>query len=184
MSILDLVLGEPGGRRAQGLPSRMSVPELVWHTNFRNLATFHEVYQRWPHSASVDPHEKQLGQWLGNQRRNSNKAGRRLGAWTPDRERLMLSLSRDWESVHRNLWNERYAEITAFFKAEGRWPSYLRPEEASLANWLQNQRRACRGIGHVRWNAQREEQMRALDINWLTPPRGRPRGTSGRPLDS
>lgn len=102
MGILNLILREPEGRRAQGLPSQLDIVELKWYKTLVELQCWLTEHGAEPLERSTDTDERRLGTWLRNQR--SRQSSKR---WSSEREAALEKAYPGW--LVRN--NVRWAKF-------------------------------------------------------------------------
>lgn len=167
--ILDLILAEPGGRRAQMLPAEMSKADIAWHARVHELSIWRKLNGRWPTMAATDPVERRLGSWLSAQRQGQKGQG--TARWTEERERSLSSVCPGWSAARDEVWPRNLRALVEWRERStdhGCWPKVTSsdPVEVRLARWLTRQRRAQRD--NEQWSVEREESLDRACPGWNT----------------
>ena len=145
--------------------------------NLRKVADFFNTHNAYPTRSTEDEEEARLARWL-ERKRQSNKG---MGSSTiyPDEEQLGISLGLpdSWLNPQLDLLaarrkissEENLKKLADFYKENGRYPIYERPEEKKLATWLTYKRDAKMGIRHKTIYPNEEKQGIDLGLpsTWL-----------------
>ena len=116
---------------------------IAWNNNWEAARTFYETHDRWPVTRTDDLEEKQLGNWVGNQRTQGKKlvAGQK-SSMTQERYEILLAYP-GWEwDPFVVAWNNNWEAARTFYETHDRWPTTRTDdlEEKQIGGWVQKQR--------------------------------------------
>ena len=122
-----------------------------------------EHSQQYPKQRGSTSLEKQLGQWLHNQRKAQVNLDKRQGL-TPERRRLLSELP-NFSWSNGKPWTDGCVHVSDFSDQANRLPRRQsdNPEERRLAVWLKNQTQAARGKRY----AQDVPEQHLKMLRWL-----------------
>ena len=111
----------------------------AWNATCAQVAAWYAQHGQAPSSQSTNPAEKQLGQWV-RQQRNAY----RNGTMSPDRAAQLESIPGWVWDPAAAAWNTTCAQVAAWYAQHGRAPSIQStdPAEKRLAQWVSAQRAA------------------------------------------
>lgn len=167
VGILDLILAEPGGRRAQMLPPEISRDDIIWYARLAELADWRGRHPaKWPSVASSDPEEKKIGVWLSTQKSLNN--GRRKRGWPKERKDALDIQAPGWDARMNTKWEDVLDDLRVWRENNAdAWPRVRSSdsEELRLGRWLSVQRNARNGRSGV-WSQKREDAMESVVPGW------------------
>ena len=118
----------------------------------------------------------QLGRWVQKIRRAYKKLSSSTddatsvvseGAYVLTRSRVeqLERMGFEWAVNNKASWDDRYNELVAFVKQNGRWPARRGDNETVLGEWMHSQRRQYRS-GSKSLLAERLDKLNAIDFPW------------------
>lgn len=113
MGILSLILHEPGGRRAQKLPTELDYIEVKWYESLAQLERWLAEHSSEPRGRSEDADERRIASWLRNQKSRNSATWR-----TAMREAALDRVYPEWRdrsdarwTRFKNALDEKYLSI-------------------------------------------------------------------------
>lgn len=125
-----------------------------WDQMFAALIAYKEVegHTNCPYYYEED---RGLGDWVNKQRKNPD-------ALSPDQVEKLNSIGFDWSTTQERLWNEKFAELQAFFK-QFKHSKVPKTYDESLCNWVAKQRQIH---GQGRLGKERFEKLSSVKFMW------------------
>lgn len=139
----------------------------AWTVQAEATLVFHAATGRWPSTATQDPGERQLGEWLSHQRSLAKAGSLEL---TPQRRADLDTAAPGWADPRGDAWGAAATALVAHRLAAGRWPSQVGDTRAErqLAMWFKRQRSAA-ASGSSCLTTARWAHLDLVAPGWLEP---------------
>lgn len=145
-----------------------SLVSSSWNERFQELIQFREGNDHClvPHNYPANP---KLSQWVRKQRHQRKRKEKALhSTLSNERQELLTNAGFIWDS-HRAMWQERFQSLEVFEMTTGHCNVPSNFHDASLSNWVKNQRKQFKLFqtgSKTTMNEERINLLNSLGFNW------------------